>query len=343
MGLRDYKGTNDTLNFNIAPLATDNEIRTIILQNLKIGLIPYFIRNGQSDVIDIEFKVAQSNNQGATTAQTEVDPWDYWVFRIGGNGSVNLDQNYERLRLGGNWRATRVTEDKKIWFSGWGNDNRQTFKYEEDSTMEVTHVRNTNLGLNHFMVWSLNEKWAYGYSAGYRNSTFDNFKHRYYVSPSIEYNFFPYSEVNNKLLTMRYGVALGRNEYFETTVYDKDYETVGIQYISLAAEFNQKFGTIEIGSRYQHYLHDLSLDNLSIDTEIEVRLTGNLSVEVYLEGALIHDQIYLAKGDASQEEVLTRVRQFASNFEFNTWFGINYRFGSNLNNFVNPRFGSRGI
>ncbi len=338
-GQNKFTGSADTLNFSIDQLATDVERRNAILKHLKLGLIPFLLQNNQQDLIEISINTDETNTQSATT----IDPWNYWVFRLGGNGSINLDQNYERLRLGANIRATQVTEEKKIWFSVWGNDNKQTFKYEEDSVEEVTIVNNHNIGFHHFQVWSLNKKWAYGYNMGYSSSTFDNYLHQYYFSPSIEYNFFPYSEVNNKLLTMRYGIAIGRNEYRETTIYDKDGETLGAQYLSLAAEFNQKFGSIEIGTKYQHFLHDFALNNLSFDAEIEVRLTGNLSFEVYLFGALVHDQIYLAKGDATQEEVLTRVRQLESSFEFNTWFGINYRFGSNLNNFVNPRFGSRGL
>jgi len=53
---------------------------------------------------------------------------------------------------------------------------------------------------------------------------------------------------------------------------------------------------------------------------------------------LVHDQVYLAKSGATQQEVLTRIRQLKSSFYFQNRFGISYRFGSKLNNFVNPRF-----
>jgi len=53
---------------------------------------------------------------------------------------------------------------------------------------------------------------------------------------------------------------------------------------------------------------------------------------------LKYDQIYLPKDEADITEVLTRRRQIASGYNFYTSFGLNYRFGSKLNNFVNPRF-----
>jgi len=47
--------------------------------------------------------------------------------------------------------------------------------------------------------------------------------------------------------------------------------------------------------------------------------------------------------DVANEKYLTRRRQLQSNFNIFANFGFNYRFGSKLNNFVNPRFGSDGF
>jgi hypothetical protein len=100
---------------------------------------------------------------------------------------------------------------------------------------------------------------------------------------------------------------------------------------------------MQVELKYQHYSHDFSLNNLGFGTDIEVQVTGGLSLDLYLWGGLIHDQIYLEKGTASAEDVLTRQRALESSFEINAFFGLSYRFGSKINNFVNPRFGSEGI
>jgi hypothetical protein len=95
---------------------------------------------------------------------------------------------------------------------------------------------------------------------------------------------------------------------------------------------------VEGGVRYRNYLHDWDLYNVSINSAVNIRLTGALSINVDLYGAIVHDQVNLAKGEASKDDVLTRKRQLASAYNFATWFGVNYRFGSSVNNFVNPRF-----
>ena len=51
----------------------------------------------------------------------------------------------------------------------------------------------------------------------------------------------------------------------------------------------------------------------------------------------INDQISLKKENASQEEILLRLRQLATGYSYFLSFGINYRFGSIFNSVVNPR------
>jgi hypothetical protein len=71
---------------------------------------------------------------------------------------------------------------------------------------------------------------------------------------------------------------------------------------------------------------------------VDVRITGGLSFYVYSRAALVRDQVYLVKGKASEQDVLTKRRQIASAYNFYSGIGFNFRFGSILNNFVNPRF-----
>jgi hypothetical protein len=71
---------------------------------------------------------------------------------------------------------------------------------------------------------------------------------------------------------------------------------------------------------------------------VDVRITGNISFTVKAYGGLVRDQIALVKAKASDQDVLVRRRQVASSYNYWSNFGINYRFGSKLNNFVNPRF-----
>ena len=81
---------------------------------------------------------------------------------------------------------------------------------------------------------------------------------------------------------------------------------------------------------------------MGISAYADVRITGGLSFFVNLNGSVVHNQVSLVKGGATEQEVLTKRRQLASNYNYNTSFGLTFRFGSVLNNFVNPRFEGYG-
>jgi hypothetical protein len=54
----------------------------------------------------------------------------------------------------------------------------------------------------------------------------------------------------------------------------------------------------------------------------------------------VRDQISLRAGGASDEEVLTRQRQLATNFDYSASVGLSYTFGSVYSDVVNTRFGN---
>ena len=81
---------------------------------------------------------------------------------------------------------------------------------------------------------------------------------------------------------------------------------------------------------------------MGMNATADIKITGSFSFTINIDASVVHDQINLVKSGATEKEVFTRKRQIASNFNYNTSFGINYRFGSILNNFVNPRFEGYG-
>ena len=68
-----------------------------------------------------------------------------------------------------------------------------------------------------------------------------------------------------------------------------------------------------------------------------------MSFNVNGSSALVRDQIYLPDEDLTDEEILLRRRQLATDYEYRLSFGFTYSFGSIFNNIVNSRFaGSSG-
>ena len=80
--------------------------------------------------------------------------------------------------------------------------------------------------------------------------------------------------------------------------------------------------------------------SIEIDGGINVRIVRGLSVNVSGGVEFIHDQLYLPKSDASDEDILLGRISLPTSYEFNFEVGLNYSFGSIFNSVVNPRFGS---
>jgi hypothetical protein len=341
-GQNYFAGLKDTLHFSTDPNATDFEERDLLITYIKLGLTPFIAKTPAGKNIIINMKQPED---GKTEKRplAQKDPWNYWVFKIGANGGLNADANYKNLRYSGNLSASRVTDDIKINFSAYANKNKSSFEFDDGSgNITKFTVNNHSINLSHSIVKSINGHWSWGYEANFFQSTFSNYKHQVFARTGIEYNIYPYKEVNNKLFTISYSVGAMNNGYYDTTIYDKLRETLFNHRAEANLTFNQKWGSASAGISYQNYLNNFKFFNLGINTFINVRITGGLSFNIGAFGGLTRDQVFLPKGSATEQEVLTRRRQLASGYNYYTSFGINYRFGSKLNNFVNPRFEGGG-
>lgn len=340
-GQNQFKQITDTVRFNTAANATDFEERELFVKYLKLGLIPYIVKAGSAKDILIEMKKKEGENpDGSKTDSSLVkDPWNYWVFRFGVNGHLDADAVYNTTRLSGNFNVNRVTEELKVGFGMNAGKNKDSYDLEDTTgATEKIVNKNEDYNIEHFLVKSINSHWSYGYQIDFSRSTFSNNKHRVMFTTGIEYNIFPYKQVNTKFFTLAYTVDVRRNAYFDSTLYDKTAETLFGHGFEAKLRINQKWGNISLGAEYHGYLHNWKYFNLEINGEVDIRLTGSLSFNIYTSAALIRDQLYLPKEGATQQEVLTRRRQLASGYRIFSFFGITYRFGSKLNNFVNPRF-----
>jgi hypothetical protein len=336
-GQNQYKNRPDTLRFHIDPTATEFESRDVFIKFLKLGLAPFVAKTSSAAGVTISMKQDISQAEKPSTALTK-DPWNYWVFRVSSNGNINADAVYKSIRYSGSLSAGRITNELKTGFSVYGSKNKTTYEYETTNGTEKFTVNNQDYSINHHLVKSINDHWSYGYETYLSNSTFSNNKLRVLFRTGWEYNIFPYKDVNNKYLTISYTLDIRRNRYYDTTLYEKLRETLVGQELKVSVSYNQKWGTAFAGLSYHNYLHNWKFFSLGLRTFLNVRISGGLSFNVGAFGGLTRDQIFLPKGGATEQEVLTRRRQLASSYNYYTNFGLSYRFGSKLNNFVNPRF-----
>lgn len=339
-GQNAFQGRGDTLTFSTTAIATAAEVRDQMVHSVKAGLVPFLNKTpyGASFKIDMKGDGTDATIPAAITQ----DKWNYWVFRVGSTGEVSGEQVYKNTRLSANLSANRTTEKLKVEFYMYGSKRNSKYEYVTNAGITEFEVKNSDYGFFHNIVRAFNSHWSYGYQTSLSNNTFSNFQRKIYFNPAIEYNIFPYEDVNNRFFVLRYGLDVTSYRYYDTTIYNHLRQTLFGHRFSAALTFNQKWGTFNSGLYYRNFFYDWGIRSMGININLNMRITGGLSFEVHASGGILRDQIYLQKGAVTEQEVLTRRRQLASNYNYRTSFGLNYRFGSILNNFINPRFDGYG-
>ena len=339
-GQNQFQTYRDTLYFNTKLNSTGVEVREQLIHFIQLGLLPMVSKTIYAETFRINMKIDTT----VVPQKIPYDEWGYVVVNIGADGEYSADQNYTSSRAGGSFSFNRTTEKSRAYIGSFGSKYHSVYKYRDSSGTKEFKVNNNDYGLTHYFVVSLGRRWGFGYLGRISSNSFLNFRTKSYFKLLWELNFFPYSDVNNRSFVIRYGADVTYFKYYDSTIYNKRKETLYGHEASAAINFYQKWGSFSTGMYYRSYLKDASLNSMGANIYWNIRITGGLSFYVSATGNIVHDQVYLPKGNATEQEVLTRRRQLQSTFDYYTSFGLNLRFGSKLNNFVNPRIaGYRGF
>lgn len=351
-----HAGRSDTLYVNTKQTDTDFEVRDKLTRFIKLGLAPYVAKTTAGENIEINMKTGSGVVDDAV--EETVDPWNYWVFNVGTDANIELEELSKDINIGGQINVNRITDEWKINLSARIDERlRRTIQkvprvdedgdpvLDEDGNPIIDEVENnfdvSEMGFGHQLVKSISPKWSYGYDLeGLQNTRF-NYKFQTSFRPAIEYNFFPESEQNSKFFRVNYGIEVRNNNYVEETINGVTKETRFLHSLRTSLGLNQRWGNLEAGYRLRNYLDDFSLWTTGLNIGADVRITGNFSIFMRVEGNYVQDQIYLAAGDYTEQDILSGRVNLPSAYTIDTRFGFNYRFGSNLNNFVNRRFFGR--
>ncbi len=331
-GQEKYQGMNDEKTYIRQATATDDENRKEAVEKIKLGLLPYLLKTDKAKDLIISFKENETKSEIATSPSE--DPWNFWVFNTSLRGSFSGDKNYSSNRMNSEVSASRVTDKLKTNFSLNANQSKNRFGQGD----EEFSYKNESYGFSNTTVWSLSNKLSAGGYLNAQRSDYSNYDLDLAVMPAIEYNFFPYSESNNRYLGLMYRVGPRYFNYKEETIYSETEELRVQQSISLDLSYNQKWGQLSGSTSYSHYFHDLSKKKLEFSGFADVRLFKGFSFNVGGYYAIQHDLLNIIKGTVTDQDLLTRRRQLNSNYNFFFHFGVRYRFGSLFNNVVNPRF-----
>tara|TARA_R110002049_G_scaffold57370_1_gene157422 strand:- start:271 stop:1638 length:1368 start_codon:yes stop_codon:yes gene_type:complete len=351
-----HAGRTDTLYVNNKQTDTDFEVREKLTRFIKLGLAPFVAKTKAGEGVDINMKTDLSDQEDI--GQESLDPWDYWVFNVGSNANFEIEELSRQINFGGDININRITDEWKISISGRINERlRTTIRKEprvdengdpvldENGKQIIDEIENnfdvSEFGFGHQLVKSISPHWSYGYDIEGRQNTRFNYKFQVSFRPALEYNFFPESEQNSRFLRVNYGIEVRNNTYVEETIYGEVAETRALQSLRASLGLNQRWGNLQVGYRMRNYLNDFSFWTTGLSVSAEVRVTGNFSFFVRAEGNYVKDQIYLASGDFTEQDILSGRVTLPSSYTIDTRFGFNFRFGSNLNNFVNQRFFGR--
>ena len=336
IGLGSFAGVEQTLRYSAPQTATADERRKGIAEVIKLGLVRYVSESPQSPRLKITFSPAEAGKAGPTTKK---DPWNLWVFRTNVGGSFNGEQSNKSRSLRGSASANRTTDDWRLNFSVSADYRADTFLLSDEETFEsVTRSSNGDTTV----VKSLSQHWSFGLLGNAQSSTFLNYDLRLRVAPGIEYNFFPYSQSTRRMLTLQYTVGFDSHNYREETIYGKTTEQLLDHKLTTSLSLRQPWGTASGSVDLSQYLTAPDKYSISAFGGTNIRLFKGFSFNIFTQLSRTRDQIYLPKGEATNEEILVRQRQLATNYQYFVNFGISYSFGSIFNNIVNPRFGGGG-
>jgi hypothetical protein len=336
-------GRADTLTLDVATTATDDEIRRGLVQRLRVGLVPFAARTRLLDRVRVSVEGAR-----ADSGRSARDPWNYWVFSVAASPYLNGEASYKYVSVSGEVTATRVTPTWKtrIGLSESYTENR--YELADGSTRTILR----SYAASALAVRSLSAHWSAGLMTKFRSSTYSNYDVALRASPGIEYDVFPYGESTRRQLTLLYTVGADYLRYHEPTIFQKTSDRLLDHAANLSLELRQPWGSVSTSVEASQFLtwragaaappelraRDGAKYAVTFSTGLDVRLVRGLSLYVYSDYARIHNQVALPAAGASNEDILLRLRQLETSYEYYVSSGLRFTFGSIHNNIVNPRF-----
>ena len=334
IGQKELAHVADTLKYVSPPSASQDDLRRGLARIIKLGLVRYYAHLGQAVRFDVTY-TAPTGGDSASKAAVR-DRWNLWVFRMNASGYGNGEKSDNFVSLNGSVNASRTTEMWKISLTSYGNYNQSRFILSDGSKFNsYSH----GYGFTDLIVKSLGQRWSAGQRASWTSSTYLNQKRAIRFAPAVEYNFFPYSQSTRRMLTLQYSPGINFFRYQDTTIFDKISEVRGDQTLTASIDVKQTWGSISSSLEGAAYVDDFTKKHLVFFNSLDLRLFKGFSFFSFGQLSLLRDQLYLPRGNLSDQERLLRRRQLETSYSYFVQLGLSYSFGSIFNNIVNPRFG----
>lgn len=341
IGRNRFAAKQDTLLHRSTRDDTQDLVRQGLTQVLKMGLMRYLVGTPAERELRITMPPPGGPGRPGMPAAPQAgtrDPWNAWVFSIGGNANVFGESQQQQGSYNASFSAGRTTEEWKISSRLSRSYNESSFEVGSETFTSIRKSANASL----VAVKSLGAQFSAGVSADVTSSTFGNIEIGFRVAPAIEYDIFPYAQSTRRIFTLRYTAGLTSYDYREITVYDELKETRPTHAFEASYRMTQPWGSVGLGLDFSQFLHDTGKWRGSLNGSTSLRLVKGLNLNLGGSYSRVRDQLTLAKAGATRDEILLRLKQLETNYFYYFSFGLSYRFGSSLNNVVNPRMGGLG-
>ncbi len=334
IGLEQFEGDNVTHLYMASNTDTADESRAGIAQTLRVGVLHYLAKTPLIRDIEIRQQV-EGIEQRFLIVDPADDPWDFWVFRFGANGSFATEDRRSNRNVTLNASANRTTEEWKLRVNGNLRYNDRSFILNDGSeSFGLTR----QISLSNQVVKSIGEHWGLSFKAAGLQATFVNMDLAWGVLPGIEYNFFPYSESSRHSFTVTYEFGVVHYDYIEETIFGKTSELVYDHGLQTDFTTVAPWGEAEFAVETAQFLSDPAQWRVVLNGRLEFRVVRGLNFNVRANWAAIRDQRYLPASGQTDEEILLEQQALATDSRSSISFGFSYTFGSIFNNVVNPRF-----
>lgn len=333
-GLRAFVKDTVQTGFSTGQTATSAEVRDMLTNRIAQGLIHYSLNTAAMDRVLVTMRDAgdgDAPSQGLTGSAR--DPWNHWVFNAGLDGSTDGESQQSSKEFSMETNASRVTEEWKIEVSAHGSYRENRFELDDGTFRSVRR----NYKTEGQVTKALAPLWSAGLNFSEGTSTFRNEKLYVAVASVLEYSFLPYSEFARRRITLTYAVGANHFRYAEVTLFDKLHETVFDEELQLSTRYQQPWGSAAVALSGSHYFQDIHRYELDADGDLNIRIIKGLTARIGAQYSRVHNQLYIQKGGASDQDVLLKRLALATGYQYRASFGVGYTFGSIYNNIVNRR------
>jgi len=333
-GRQRFAAIHDTVTFFTNADMTQFELREVMLEKLKAGLVPFLLKTSFAKNITVFFDDFKDTYQNEGT-----DKWHDWVFSIDFSGSASEEKAFSSIALSSGLYASKITSDIKLELYSDYNFMQSTYRFwDNDTLMECYVSTSKEYGLSGLFVVSLGDHAGVGCLGSVKSSSYNNLDLQIRFEPAFEFSFFKYSDASRRQLRFLYSIGYEHSDYNLPTIYNKTNDRLFRQNLNVGFSMLEKFGSIDAAIHGSNYLNNFSYFNLGADFRLNIKICRGFSVNASFTVEMPRNQISLPGAELTLNEQITGQQEMQTDYRFGGGIGLSYFFGSKNNNTVNPRF-----